>query len=101
MLIPHIINFEDKRCCEPNHPGWMQCIDSKGNKIKPLIRCNCGRWMGIGLHHVHSDGKVTASFYDCDMFNNEGKLVDKGCGWHVWIELQDWTGEEYLPEVQK
>lgn len=100
MLIPHIIDFEDKRCCEPNHPGWMQVIDSKGKKIKPLIRCNCGKWCGIKLHHVHPDGRITASFYDADQFDKNKQLIYKGCGWHVYIELENWTGEEYLPGME-
>lgn len=100
MLIPHLEKFEGKRTCEPNNPGWMQVVDSNGKKLKPLIRCNCGRWMGIRLHHVHPDGRVTASFFDDDLHDNIGNVIDKGCGWHVYIELQDWTGEEYLPGEQ-
>lgn len=44
-------------------PGWCQPVDSDGNKLKPIIRCNCGWYCGIGLHHVHADGTVTASFF--------------------------------------
>jgi hypothetical protein len=67
-------------------PCWIPVIDDKGNKLKPVIVCKCGKPCGIGLHHVHSDGKVTASFYHED-----------GCGWHVFIKLLDYDRGEFLP----
>ncbi len=51
----------------PNAPGWFQPVqrqdDDSFKPLKPCIRCNCGMLCGIGLHHVHADGTVTASFY--------------------------------------
>lgn len=73
-------------------PGWTQPVDGNGNKLKPLIRCNCGWYCGIGLHHVHVDGTVTASFFH----TAEGD-PGRGCGWHVWLKLLDYDGGEFLP----
>ena len=76
-------------------PGWFACT-SGGNVVKPLIRCNCGSVSGIGLHHVHPDGTVTASFY-----HKRGTIYpeDKdGCEWHVFLKLADWSGEDIPPD---
>lgn len=75
------------------HPAWFPCTDSKGNRIKPLIRCNCGILTGIGLHHVHADGKVTASY-----FHQKNTDHPDGCGWHVFLTLLDYDQGEFLPE---
>jgi len=62
---------------------------------KPLIKCKCGKITGIGLHHVHADGTVTASFFhsQASSFVHEGKTYthEPGCGWHVWLKLSDYT----------
>lgn len=77
-------------------PGWFRAVGSDGKVRKPLIRCNCGAVSGIGLHHVHSDGKVTASFYHKK--GNTPPEDPNGCGWHVHLKLADWTGEEFPPD---
>ena len=76
-------------------PAWFQPVDSDGNKLKPVIRCNCGWYCGIGLHHVHADGTVTASFFH----TKEGQYGDRdrGCEWHVFLKLLDYAGGEFLP----
>lgn len=77
----------------PNAPGWYAIIgpvrvDTQcPTRLKPIIRCNCGELMGIGDHHVHADGRVTASFYDRN-----------GCGWHVYLKLLDYDQGEFPPE---
>lgn len=78
-------------------PGWTQPVDMQGNKLKPIIRCNCGWACGIGLHHVHPDGTVTASFFH----SKDGPYGDKdrGCEWHVYLKLKDYAGGEFLPEA--
>ena len=45
-------------------PGWI-AIKEHGASVpsKPLIKCRCGHVSRIGLHHVHADGTVTASFF--------------------------------------
>ena len=76
-------------------PGWFPSRDSAGNTLKPLIRCNCGYVSGIGLHHVHSNGMVTASFY-----HKRGTVYPEdpnGCEWHVYLRLLDWGGEDIGP----
>lgn len=51
-------------------PGWFQVVDGAGKTAKPIIRCNCGSVRGIGLHHVHADGTVTASFSPAKAFDD-------------------------------
>jgi hypothetical protein len=76
-------------------PAWIPTVDSSGKSLKPSIRCKCGVHTGIGLHHVHPDGRITASyFHELKEDQPEGH---KGCGWHVYLILDGWTGEEYLP----
>lgn len=80
--------------CDDDHtnmPCWVPTTDGK-NKLRPLIRCECGAYLGIGRHHIHRDGTVTDSIY-----HKDGEPLN-GCGWHVHVTLGDWTGEEYLPE---
>ena len=60
--------------------------------VKPTIRCKCGKYCGIGLHHVHADGRVTASFYH----RKDGDNPD-GCDWHVFLKLLDYDQGEFLP----
>jgi hypothetical protein len=76
-------------------PGWSP-VTQAGHYLKPLIRCNCGRWSGIGLHHVHADGTVTASFY-----HKRGNIYPEdpnGCEWHVFIKLKDYDLGDFPPE---
>lgn len=84
-------------------PCWLSISDANGKELKPLIKCQCGKVCGIQLHHVHSDGKVTASFYHSAnaSFQHGGKTYQHkpGCGWHVFLTLADWTGTEFLPEA--
>jgi hypothetical protein len=80
-------------------PGWWRVTDTDGNTLKPLIRCNCGHVSGIGLHHVHVDGSVTASFY-----HKKGNVYPEdpeGCEWHVYLKLIDWTGEDIPPDAKR
>ncbi|MGI8655462.1 MAG: hypothetical protein ACR2LC_09610 [Pyrinomonadaceae bacterium] len=72
-------------------PSWIALQDSDGNQIKPAIRCQCGMLTCIGLHHVHADGRVTASFLH-DIPQPEA------CGWHEFLILDGWFGFEFLPE---
>lgn len=82
-------------------PGWAQPVrrraDGSAEPLKPIIRCNCGMLCGIGLHHVHADGTVTASFFHSQGTNYAIGESPDGCGWHVWIKLLDWTGEDFPP----
>jgi hypothetical protein len=83
-------------------PCWIGVQDHEGHPLKPLIRCQCGKYCGIGLHHVHADGTVTASFLHgkADWTHN-GKQYSgdpEGCEWHVHLKLTDWTGQDFPPE---
>lgn len=76
-------------------PGWSP-VQQDGKYLKPIIRCNCGQWSGIGLHHVHADGTVTASFY-----HKRGTVYPEdpnGCEWHVFIRLKDYDLGDFPPE---
>lgn len=75
----------------PGSPGWIPVVAyGDGRKLKPVIRCMCGDYLNLKDHHVHADGRVTASFFD-------KRSEDKGCGWHVFITLAEWDGGEFLP----
>jgi hypothetical protein len=97
--IPKIEN-EDFKHDKPNSPGWIQPVRrEEGDRlvpIKPIIRCNCGKFCGIGLHHVHADGTVTASFFHARTGEHQ-QGTDDGCGWHVFLKLKDWNGGEFPP----
>ena len=77
-------------------PCWSPVSEyGTGRKLKPLIRCNCGHWSGIKSHHVHADGKVTASFY-----HKRGNVYPEdpdGCEWHVFLWLDDYDQGEFKP----
>lgn len=70
--------------------------------LKPHVRCICGTWTGIGLHHVHANGLVTASFYDMEattwQANGTMHTKEPGCGWHVYIKLADYSYGDFPPE---
>lgn len=110
ILLPEFVETTEN---EPeyfakNKPCWERiCRLEAGGKrvwLKPLIRCVCGKWTGIGLHHVHADGLVTASFFDAtsEQLQAMGELgkrfVGGGCGWHVYIKLLNYDLGEFLPE---
>lgn len=93
--IPKLVNYDDPG------PGWIAVSDSDGKALKPLIKCNCGKICGIQLHHVHADGRVTASFYHSEAreFTEGGKTYQHtpGCGWHVFLTLKDYDRGEFPP----
>lgn len=89
MIIPRISDGDD----DTPGPAWAPVTNAAGERLKPLIKCRCGWWCGIGLHHVHADGRVTASFFhtpECD--------PGRGCGFHEFLELADYDQGEWLPE---
>lgn len=76
-------------------PCWFPCTTLSGAQLKPLIKCKCGRITGIGLHHVHADGRVTASFY-----HKRGNVFPEdpqGCEWHVYLKLLDYNLGDFPP----
>ena len=87
-------------------PCWISVVKDIGNgqyaPVKPVIRCQCGEYCGIGLHHVHADGTVTASFLHgkADFVHNGKKYNGdpKGCEWHVHLKLLDYTYGDFPPE---
>src|ERR1039458_7880184 len=82
-------------------PCWRP-REYAGKACKPTIRCKCGKWCYIGLHHVHADGTVTRSFYDSEAtsFTENGKTYahSPGCGWHVWLKLMNYSDGDFPPE---
>jgi hypothetical protein len=86
----------------PGQPGWAQPErkndDGTYTKVKPIIRCNCGMLCGIGLHHVHADGTVTASFYHKKgPAGSADHSSPDGCEWHVFLKLLNYDGGEFPP----
>lgn len=93
VLIPR---YDESKGEEENQaPCWIPVIDSDGNNLKPLIVCKCGKVTGIGLHHVHADGRVTASFYHKK--GNRDFEDPEGCEWHVMLKLLDYDKGEFHP----
>ena len=84
---------ESKGDFEDQAPCWVPTVDRDGNKLKPIIVCNCGKITGIGLHHVHTDGTVTASYYHKK--GNEYPEDPNGCEWHVWLKLLDYNEGDF------
>ena len=95
--IPQIVDGGATNWNEAGKPGWTQPVNTEGKKLKPLIRCNCGHWSGIGLHHVHADGTVTASFFHDANPHPDIGYAGGGCGWHVFLKLKDWNGGDFPP----
>jgi hypothetical protein len=81
-------------------PCWIP-MEYEGKPKRPLIKCQCGERTNIGLHHVHADGTVTASyFHSADRkFIDHGKEYEHepGCGWHVFLKLKDYDQGEFPP----
>ena len=96
--IPHIVDDGSGDWNQANAPGWIQPVNTEGKKLKPVIRCNCGHWSGIGLHHVHADGTVTASFFHDAAPHPEIGYAGGGCGWHVFLKLKDYDQGDFPPE---
>lgn len=102
VVIPEV-KWTDDETYFAKSPAWSRCMAyGSDNYVKPHVRCKCGVWTGIGLHHVHADGRVTASFFDAvdTEFSHGGKTYhkDPGCGWHVFIKLEGYDCGEFPPE---
>lgn len=95
---PKSVGWHDSYCA-PNSPAWEQPVTSEGKPCRPIIRCNCGRWCGIGAHHVHPDGTLTASFFHAHSSTGLKYSTPDGCGWHVFLKLKDYSGGEFPPDV--
>jgi hypothetical protein len=80
-------------------PCWLPIVTSAGIACKPVIKCQCGALCGIGLHHVHADGRVTDSFYHSEAreWSHAGKTYshEPGCGWHVHLKLLDYDQGDF------
>jgi hypothetical protein len=100
--IPRISSDDEKKSLWDGFPVvgkpcWSPVKQYGTDKpMKPLIRCNCGMWSGIKLHHVHADGKVTASFFHARK-GEHPQGTDDGCGWHVHLWLDDYDQGEFQP----
>jgi hypothetical protein len=80
-------------------PGWFATSTQDGKPLKPVIRCNCGLFIGLRLHHVHADGTVTASFYHKKGTNFAVGESLQGCEWHVWLKLKDYELGDFPAET--
>lgn len=100
--IPRISEDDEKKSLWDGYPvvgkpAWSPVSEyGTGKPLKPLIRCNCGAWSGIRKHHVHADGRVTASFFHANKSEHPEGSSD-GCGWHVWLWLDRYDQGEFKP----
>lgn len=78
-------------------PGWVAVVSQTCQPLKPVIRCNCGLYVGLGLHWVHADGTITASFFHSRGDNFTIGEDPQGCGWHVWLKLRDYDYGDFPP----
>ena len=78
-------------------PCWVP-REYNGRLVKPYIICKCGHLSYIGLHHVHADGTVTASFFHDVNPHPEIGYAGGGCGWHVFLKLKNYNQGEFPPE---
>lgn len=81
--------------CDKEHtiyPSWCPTTNSNGDECRPNIRCQCGEYTDITNHHIHPDGRVTASYY-----HHFHERPNPGCGWHVYLKLLEWSGSEFPP----
>lgn len=83
---------------EDHVPAWVDTFDPNGNRVRPHIKCKCGVITNIGNHHIHADGTITASYYH---YYADRPAKMQGCGWHVFLKMQGWTGGELLPGQEK
>jgi hypothetical protein len=83
---------------EEMQPAWADTFDAAHNRVRPHIRCNCGKVTNIGNHHIHADGTITASYYH---YYQDRPPKMQGCGWHVFLRMVGWTGGELLPGQDK
>ena len=77
-------------------PCWIP-TQYDGKPSKPLIKCQCGKISGIGLHHVHADGTVTASFFHDSAPHPDIGYAGGGCGWHVFLKLKGYDCGDFPP----
>lgn len=92
--IPELSSFDNQG------PGWLRVTShGDGKVLKPLIKCKCGHVTGIGLHHVHADGRVTASFWHNAEPVTQGNRTfpGGGCGWHVHLKLLGYDLGDFPP----
>lgn len=101
ILIPELKDLSGAEWTRKSSPAWIQPVDSEGRKLKPIIRCNCGNWCGIGLHSVHEDGTITASFYHSQGTNYAIGESPEGCGWHEFLKLADYSGGPFGPDKKE
>jgi len=77
-------------------PAWIPIQNGDGTPAKPMIRCACGALMSIRLHHVHGDGRVTASFLHPIVPQNPPQAPEhQGCGFHEFLVLDGYDGPEF------
>ncbi len=80
------VTFDNEATC----PAWMKIHEASGKPAKPVIRCRCGDITNIASHHVHADGRVTASFVH-DRPANTPEHPNSSCGWHVFLFLEGYA----------
>lgn len=82
-----------------NYPCWIPVVNPEGERIRPAVRCKCGSYCSIQLHHIHEDGTVTASFYHQKADGQKEPHI--GCEWHVYLKFEDYDWGEFKPEKSR
>jgi hypothetical protein len=79
-----------------NYPCWVPTVAGDNHhEIKPHVRCKCGKYLGIALHHVHKDGRLTESFFHRD---GEQENDNQGCQYDEYLIFEGYNGSEWPPE---
>lgn len=89
-----IIEIPKANAAHDNFPCWIDTYLPDGKRTRPDIICNCGEQTHIGNHHVHPDGRITASYFH-HRVHGDGET--DGCGWHVYLKMIGWDGGEFKP----
>jgi len=79
-------------------PCWIPHI-WEGRICRPIIVCACGQRNTAAAHHIHADGRVTASYYHAKEPIPSQGWAGGGCGFHEFIRLMDYDQGEFPPEV--
>lgn len=93
-----IIEIPKANAQHDNYPCWVDTYDPAGNRVRPHIICKCGVNTNIGNHTIHSDGRITASYFH-HVKDGEGEV--HGCGWHVYLKMIGWDGGEFKKGQEK
>ena len=80
-----------------NSPAWLQPVPHGRREVEPDDPLQLRPVVRIGLHYVHADGTITASFFHSKGTNFAIGEDPNGCDWHVWLKLLDYNEGDFPP----